>query len=212
MLNFTLFGLPIRVEPFHWLILGFLGMQSYGLSNRGEIMFVLVFMAAGFTSILVHELGHALTGRKFGAQGTQVVLHGMGGVAIFPHARFTRPQNFLVTAAGPGIQILLGLVALLLIAKTPTGSYAQQFFENLMVVSFFWAILNCIPVWPLDGGQMMGAILGPKRELLTHKISIGVAIVFGLLGLYLTSMIFFPIFLGFMAYQSWQIIQQGTSR
>ncbi len=187
-------------------------MQTYGLSNRGEILFVLVFMAAGFTSILVHELGHAITGKKFGSRDTQVVLHGMGGVAIFPHARFTRPQSFLVTAAGPGIQIILGFVALFLVNKAPSGTYAQQYLSDLYLVSFFWAILNCIPVWPLDGGQMMGAVLGPKREILTHQISIGVAVVVGLAGLLITKMFLFPILLGFMASQSWKIIQQRNFR
>lgn len=208
MFQFTLFRIPVRVEPFHWAILGFLGFQSYGLGSRHELIQVLVFMAAGFLSILVHELGHALTGRKYGAREAHIVMHGMGGVAIFPNTRFSRKQNFLTTAAGPGIQILLGILAFSLINKVGDKPIPNQFITNLAYVSFFWAILNCIPVWPLDGGQMMGAILGPKREILTHQISIGVAVVFGLLGLLFTKLLFFPIFMGFMAYQSWQFIKQ----
>jgi Zn-dependent protease len=212
MLNFTLFRIPVRVEPFHWLILLFLGSQFHGLSNRSELFYLLVFVAAGFTSILIHELGHALTGVKFGARGTHVVMHGMGGVAIFPQARFSRGQSFLVTAAGPGIQILVGILAWIVITNMPFRPGLSLFFIHLMNVSFFWALLNCIPVWPLDGGQMMAAILGPEKETLTHQISIGAAIFFGLLGFFVLNLLIFPIFLGFMAYQSWQVIQNQKPR
>ena len=58
---------------------------------------------------------------------------------------------------------------------------------------------------------MMSAILGPQREILTHQISIGAAVVFGILGLKLGFM-FLPIFMGFMAYQSWQFIQSRKQR
>ena len=211
MFQFTLLRIPVRVEPFHWLILAFLGAQFFGFNSRGDILNVLLFMVAGFFSILVHEFGHALTGRKFGAIGTQVVMHGMGGVAIFPQARFTRKQNFLVTAAGPGIQILLGLIAIGILTQLPKPHPAREFFSVIAYISIFWAVLNCIPVFPLDGRQMMSAILGPQREILTHQISIGAAVVFGILGLKLGFM-FLPIFMGFMAYQSWQFIQSRKQR
>lgn len=211
MFHFTLFRIPVRVEPFHWLILAFLGAQFFVFENRGDILNVLLFMVAGFFSILVHEFGHALTGRKFGAQGTQVVMHGFGGVAIFPHARFSRKQSFLVTAAGPGIQIALGLLAFGIQVGMPEGHQLGKFLSTVGFISLFWAVLNCIPVWPLDGGQMMAALLGPKREILTHKISIGAAVVFGLLGLS-AGFLFLPIFMGIMAYQSWQFIQSRKQR
>ena len=211
MYEFTLFRIPVRVEPFHWLILAFLGAQYFGFDDRNDILKILLFMVAGFFSILVHEFGHALTGRKFGAQGTHVVMHGMGGVAIFPQARFTRTQNFLVTAAGPGIQILLGAIAIVILSQLPEEHRAREFFSVLAQISLIWAIINCVPVFPLDGGQMLGAILGPKREILTHQISIGAAIFFGLLGFFY-GFIFLPIFMAFMAYQSWQFIQSRTQR
>jgi hypothetical protein len=66
------------------------------------MMFLVLFVLAGFISVLIHELGHALTGRLFKAQ-TAITLHAFGGFAVFPSARFTRWQDFLVTAAGPAV-------------------------------------------------------------------------------------------------------------
>ena len=67
----------------------------------------LIFMLAAFHSILIHELGHALTGLRAGAKQAVIQLHGMGGVAVFPDSRFTRGKSILVTAAGPAASILL---------------------------------------------------------------------------------------------------------
>ncbi len=208
MIQFRLFGIPVTVQPFHWLILGLFGFQWVGAGNRTGLLLVALFIIAGFLSILIHEMGHALTGRKFGAR-PEVVLHGMGGVAMFPHARFTRPQSFLTTAAGPGIQLLLAGLAWLVITRgnlPPT--FIQQFFYFLFSVSLFWALINCIPVWPLDGGQMMAAILGDRRAALTHQISIGASVIIGLLLLLYLHSIIFPILLGFCAYQNYQALQQ----
>ena len=211
MFQFTLFRIPVRVEPFHWVILALLG-ASGGLDTRQDLIRLSLFMVAGFFSILIHEMGHALTGRKFGARDPQVVLHGMGGVAMFPGSNFNRKESFLVTAAGPAIQILLGVIAWLLSLKIGPQPGVGQFLSILALISIFWAVLNCIPVWPLDGGQMLGAILGPQKSSLLHQISIGVAVVAAIIGLVTGFMTFFPIFLGFMAYQNWQMLQQSRFR
>ena len=211
MFEFTLFRIPVRVEPWHWLILGLMGSMSQGhrFDSRADIIGVLVFMMAGFFSILVHEMGHALTGRHFGARDTQVILHGMGGVAIFPQARFTRLQSFLTTFAGPGVQLILGAIAFFLFFQF--GYEIQglgSFLWALFYVSIFWALLNCLPVWPLDGGQMLGAILGQRKEVLTHQIGMIVAIIVAVISIkYLT---FAPFLFGYLAYQNYERYKQIT--
>lgn len=211
MFEFTLFRIPIRVEPFHWIILFFLG-GGIDVDSRHGLINILLFMVAGFFSILVHEMGHALTGRKYGARNAQVILHGMGGVAIFPSARFSRKESFLVTAAGPGIQLLLALVAWLLWREFALVNGVGRFLYGLYFVSLFWALLNCLPVFPLDGGQMLHAILGPQKEQLTLQISIATAIIGGLLMFHLIGSFFFPIIMGFMAWQNWQQLQRISGR
>lgn len=204
MFEFTLFRIPVRVEPWHWLILGLLGSMSVGhrFDSRADIIAILIFMMAGFFSILVHEMGHALTGRHFGARDTEVVLHGMGGVAIFPQARFTRLQSFLTTLAGPGIQIILGAIAFVLFTRFSSVEGLGLFLWSLFSVSIFWAILNCIPVWPLDGGQMLGAALGDKKTVLTHQIGMIVAILVAVLSIKVST--FAPFLFGYLAYQNYQ--------
>ena len=70
------------------------------------------------SSLLVHEFGHALTIRRFGAP-TRIVLHAFGGYALHPAGIFDRKQQFLVSAAGPGLQLLLAGLAWLVMVFVP---------------------------------------------------------------------------------------------
>lgn len=206
MLRFSLFGIPITVQPWFWVTLAFLG-NALNIRSSDDLLQVALFIIAGFVSILVHELGHALTGKSFGAP-TQITLIAFGGYAAFPANAFSRKQDFVVTAAGPFVQAVLGgvmLVALIFIPGLPP--LIQSFLGSLVLISLFWAVLNLVPVIPLDGGRLMAAILGPARRHLCLKISMIAAIVIGLLMLQQTGSFLFPVFLGFMAYQNWQELQ-----
>jgi membrane-associated protease RseP (regulator of RpoE activity) len=206
MVRFSLFGIPIEIQPWFWLTLALVG----GIGEAGTpagLLALLLFVLAGFISVLVHELGHALTGRHFGAQ-TAITLHAFGGYATFPVGKFTRLQDFLVTAAGPAIQLALGGIFFLLWAFGPDFSeHGQMFIGNMTWISIIWAILNLIPVLPLDGGRLMASTLGPRRIELTLQLSLVVGIVGAGLLLMFTKNPLFPIFLGMMAYQNWQELQ-----
>lgn len=206
MVRFSIFGIPVEVQPWFWLTLALIG----GINDAGTpdgLLRLLLFVLAGFISVLVHELGHALTGKRFGA-ATAITLHAFGGYATFPAGRFTRGQDFLVTAAGPAIQLVLGGIFLAVLKSGTTfAPMGVVFIKALAGISIFWAILNLIPVIPLDGGRLMASILGPRQITLTLKISMIIAIASSALFLYFNIGIIFPILLGFMAYQNWQELQ-----
>jgi stage IV sporulation protein FB len=207
MIRFSLFGIPVEVQPFFWITLVILGGVG-GADSSAAIFNIVLFVLAGFISVLVHELGHALTARSFGAHSA-ITLQAFGGYAAYSGVRLSRWQSFLVTAAGPAIQIVLGLVVLLLIRSipglSPQGNY---FLKILMIISFVWAILNLLPVVPLDGGQMLNAALGPARIKITLWISIIVALVCAIAMFTYTRSILFPIFLGMFAWQAFQGLKE----
>ena len=58
-LNFRLLGIPVRINPFFWVLAALLGWESHDRFG------VLVWIACVFVSILVHEFGHGLTSRAF---------------------------------------------------------------------------------------------------------------------------------------------------
>jgi stage IV sporulation protein FB len=206
MIRFSIFGIPVEVQPFFWLSLVIIG-GAIGADTAEEILQIALFVIAGFISILIHELGHALTARSFGAS-VRISLQAFGGYAAYTGLKDSRWRSFLITAAGPAIQIALGFLV----------SFGTQFFEFndnmkyfvhvLIVISFFWAILNLIPVLPLDGGQMLNAAMGPKRLKITLWISIVVAVVCAVVMFTSYGSFIFPIFLAMFAWQAFQALKQ----
>ena len=207
MIQFSLFKIPIRVELWFWLTLAFIG-GVLGVDGKEAFFLLLLFMIAGFISILVHELGHALTAKAFGKR-VEIVLQAFGGYAAYSGgAPLDRTRTFLVTAAGPALQIVLGAVVYLFSQSLPSMSpQATYFVERLYAISFIWALLNLLPVLPLDGGRLLQTILGPSRIKLTLLISIAVAIGVGVLYFMMTDDILLPIFMGMFAYQAFQALK-----
>ena len=207
MIRFSLFGIPVQIQPWFWISLAIIG--GGGTANTSDaILRLCLFLLAGLISILVHELGHALSGRAFGAR-SEITLQAFGGLASFPGARFTRPQYFLVTAAGPAAQLLLAAAIFLAIPDLFTlTSDAGYFWKKLTYISALWALVNLLPVLPLDGGQMLNALLGPARLRLTLWITILSASIAALLVYQTFHRLIFPLFLGLFAWQAWQALRQ----
>lgn len=208
MIHFSIFGIPVQVQPFFWVTLALIG-GALGANSPSAILGVCLFLIAGFISILVHELGHALMAHRFGAR-SEIVLQAFGGYAAYSGVRLTRPQSFAITAAGPAVQILLGIVLFLIIPKLPEMSpYGRYFLGTLMGISIFWAILNLLPMLPLDGGRMLDSILGPARTHITLWTTIIVASAIAIISLKLTNSILLPIFMGMFAWQAWQALREN---
>ncbi|QQL46161.1 site-2 protease family protein [Sulfuriroseicoccus oceanibius] len=174
MIEFRLFGFPIRVQPWFWLTMAFLGGA---LDARGPAAWsgVILFVAAGFASILIHELGHALAARRFKCNNVSITLVALGGLASFnpPATGLSRPQNIGISAAGPLLQLVAGGLAVVAMLYLPSTHRALLVLEPFALVSIFWGLMNlCLPIFPLDGGQILHGILGPKRVRITLWVGI----------------------------------------
>jgi Zn-dependent protease len=161
-----------------WLLSAILGFQLLNDPGNAIAKFG-IWMVCVFISILVHEMGHVLMGRLFGTSG-RIVLYAFGGLAIPDRRLYNRWQRIAVSFAGPLAQFLLvgfllalaavsnrQLMVLIvdflrsLIGLHPLGdgiTDVPELVENavymLLYINIFWAILNLLPIWPLDGGQI----------------------------------------------------------
>jgi tetratricopeptide (TPR) repeat protein len=114
-------------------------------------------------AILVHELGHAVTGRLFGLQPA-IAFHAMGGLTQFgakEHRELSHGRRVLITLAGPMVGILIGIPIFFLPVFVPIarGSVADSAHEIALWTTLGWGVLNLIPMMPLDGGQIVATIL-----------------------------------------------------
>lgn len=212
MVHFKIFGIPVTVHPFFWLTLAILGSGGLGGGTSPmALLFMGLFVLAGFISIMIHELGHALTARKFGAR-CQIVLQAFGGYAAYDGIPMNRLQSFCITAAGPALQIVFGLLVALVHSRMPAlQPGAEHFLSVLVWISLIWAIFNLLPILPLDGGRMLQSILGPNRIGLTLWVTIVTATLLALLAfinLHGFGQLLIPLFFGMYAWQAWKALQQ----
>jgi stage IV sporulation protein FB len=176
-LRWRMFGTPIRVHPMFWLVAIILGWND---AIRGGIGFVLAWVACVFVSVLLHEFGHVWMGRLFGSRG-HIVLFSFGGLAIGSNQLERRWQRILVLLAGPGIQLLLAALLwsgwLVLIVPPRWGKVAGFIIIRLLWINLFWPILNLLPIWPLDGGQVSREIFQALMPERGTSFSLGISLV-----------------------------------
>lgn len=106
-LRFEFLGVPVRIHPFFWLFSALLGMSG----SRNDLGLVVLWVACVFVSILVHEFGHALMGKRFGGSPS-ILLYSLGGLCYSGSER-TPSQRLAVVLAGPAAGFLLLLATLL---------------------------------------------------------------------------------------------------
>jgi stage IV sporulation protein FB len=157
-LRFRLFGVDVRVHPFFWLLSVILGWNltvNPVLSDNG-MLDLAVWVLACFLSILLHEFGHVWMGQAFGSRG-HIVLHSMGGLAIGAGNVRASWQRILVSFAGPAIQLALwaALFGVLYAGYRPEPRTPLSLLVwILLTINLYWPLLNLLPIWPLDGGQI----------------------------------------------------------
>ena len=185
--HFHFFGVPVHVEPLHFVIAGLFGwMRHRGAPPAAGLMVaVSIYVFMQVLGVLLHEMGHALVGRRFGLEPF-VSLSGWGGLTSWRSGRALTPgQSILVSFAGPAVGLALGGGALLWARNSPLvlPELVELALSDFIWVNLGWAIFNLLPVFPLDGGQIMKAVfdklLGVRGIRGTHVISmfVGGAIV-----------------------------------
>ena len=216
MLQFNLFKIPVSVHWMFFLLAAFIG-GGLAAKSPQDMIGVFIFIVAAFVSILIHELGHAITGLKLGAPSAQIQLHGLGGMAHFNGARFSRGRSILMTAAGPAASIALAAVSVLafLLLSDPGGTPDASrgmfmYFLNIMFgINIFWTAINLCPVLPLDGGRIVADLLGPERIKLTCIISfITLAMLAVALWAY-THSLFNMAIMALLGTHTWQVYKQA---
>jgi Zn-dependent protease len=155
---FRIGGIPITMD-FTFILLAFLWTQRYWSSGNPQMMSAGFILVVGlFLSILLHELGHAWTGRWFGVDTRVIELNGMGGLCHFDKSL---PGNLLaptvVYLAGPFANLVLwqGCKALALSGALAANPLPVSILLTLASANFLLLVFNLLPAFPLDGGRVL---------------------------------------------------------
>ena len=120
-----------------------------------------MWMLAAIGAIFLHDLGQILVGRFFGMRG-EVVLYGLGGPTLGVEDLPRRWQRVIVLLAGSALQLVFVAaiwgVTYLSYPESLDGSELRSLIANGVAIVFranyYWALLNLLPIWPLDGGRI----------------------------------------------------------
>lgn len=233
-INFSIAGFPVRVHPLFWLMAFIFGASS------NSIFKIIIWIAVVFVSILFHELGHAFCMRVYG-QDSHIVLHLAGGITIPDTMRWgnssatvylNRTQEILISLAGPLTGFLFATIVMIVVnllggsitmslmygiipfpfAYLPIGGFiVNELVITLLWINIFWGLINLLPVYPLDGGNITRNLLLKIDPLNGVNTSLWVSVITGaivaIIGVVLMKSIYIAYLFGMLAYQSFQTLQ-----
>jgi Zn-dependent protease len=160
-------GIPIRLDSSWLWMAALITYTNYvdvhrrgGIDGEGPKLALAVLVTVLFLgSVLVHELAHAATARRLGIA--------VGGITLIFWGGFTETRaeergpkgEFLVSAAGPGSSLLLGVAFVVASILVPATSSISDELHWLGFINIALAALNSLPGFPLDGGRALQAVV-----------------------------------------------------
>lgn len=193
----NLFGIPLFVHVTFLVFLGWVGWMSWrdGHGAAAAVENVL-FICTLFACVVLHELGHALTARRYGIPTRDITLLPIGGVTRLDRMPDDPKQELWVALAGPAVNVVIAAVLLLVTGITAIFSglgdvhnlFTGTFLARVATINIYLVLFNMLPAFPMDGGRVLRALLASRLEYTraTHiAATVGqlMALVFGLIGL-----------------------------
>jgi Zn-dependent protease len=209
---FRVAGIQVYLH-FSWFIVAALEVTQFAKRYHAPIWGVLEYLSL-FLIVLLHEFGHAFACRKVGGQADRIILWPLGGIAfVNPPAR---PGAYLWSiVAGPLVNVMLVPVFTVFTIVALQAQWRMSdpdlyhFVTTLWYTNLVILIFNLLPVYPLDGGQIVRALLwfkiGPIRSLKVASI-IGF---FGAIGFAVIAFWLGSVWLGVLAFFVFMQAQVG---
>jgi Zn-dependent protease/CBS domain-containing protein len=190
-------GITVQV---HWTFLILIAWVVAVHAARGATVAAtvggIVLVLAVFACVVLHELGHALTARRYGVATRDITLLPIGGVARLERMPEEPRQELAVAVAGPAVNVVIAGVLFVLLAASgvaraldDTVLVGGNLLVQLMWINVVLVLFNLIPAFPMDGGRMLRAVLATRVRYtqatrIAAAIGQGLAVLFGFLGLW----------------------------
>jgi Zn-dependent protease/CBS domain-containing protein len=158
------FGIPVYISPY-WFVVAAIFIVFYAndlaptLHGATRYVVAAAFFVLLYLSVLVHELSHSVVARAFGLPVRRILLYPLGGFSEIEREPQTPGREFLVSAAGPALSIVLGAAGYGLRQVISPDSITGSLVFELMWANFWVGGFNLLPGLPLDGGRMLRAVI-----------------------------------------------------
>jgi Zn-dependent protease len=156
------------------LILPFLTFNWMSVEGVMGIFSWLALVVLLFGSVLLHEIGHALTARRFGIHTKDIILTPIGGMARIMNMPSNPKQEIAIAIAGPIVSLLIaafgfvtGIAIIVLPVVPPTVITGLGI---LMYINLMLGLFNLVPALPMDGGRVLRGFLALKYDFLKATV------------------------------------------
>ena len=162
---FKIGGIPLRLQP-SWLfavaIFTTLFQGRYAATASLPVSWGLGLLTTLllFTSVLLHELGHALMALREGVRVLSITLFHLGGIARIEKECSTAMGSLRIAAAGPLVSLLLALAMLRSAASiSEDQAWLTLLLSQVGLLNLMLGLFNLLPGLPLDGGLILKALV-----------------------------------------------------
>ncbi|MFN8111763.1 MAG: site-2 protease family protein [Solirubrobacterales bacterium] len=142
-----------------------------GLSTGAYVAMAAVSSVLFFTSLLLHELGHAVVARREGMEIDGIVLWLFGGVAKFKGLFPSAGAELRIAIAGPVVSLVIG-VSMLALSTAPLPDVFDGVVAWLGSINLMLLVFNMLPALPLDGGRVFRALIWQRTGDFTRATRI----------------------------------------
>lgn len=169
---FRICGIELAVHVSFFLLLAYFAFVGWGEGGWLGAGWSLVLIILFFGCVVLHELGHSLTARRYGVHVPRILLMPIGGMAEFDRIPRRPSSELLITLAGPAVNFVLAAVLLPLVwadlwSSEPVVRFgALDLTINLAIANLVMGVFNLLPVFPMDGGRILRALLATRLNYL----------------------------------------------
>lgn len=171
---FKVFGIQLAVHASFLLLLAYYGYEGWIDGGMPGLLWSVGLIVLFFVCVILHELGHSLTARRYGVRTSRILLLPIGGMAELEQIPRKPSAELLITVAGPAVNFaIFGLMAVFF--GVPQGFPFHPEFEDsirgfgqlLLYWNAIMGVFNLVPVFPMDGGRILRALLAIRLPYLT---------------------------------------------
>ncbi len=189
-----IFGISVQLHVTFLVFVAWIAVsKGIATGDPQRALSTLVFLLLVFACVLLHELGHALTARRYGIRTQDIILLPIGGIARLERMPEKPSQELAVAVAGPAVNLVIAFALQTFLAArgvsvagaNPTG----EPLAFLAAVNYMMVFFNLIPAFPMDGGRILRALLAmwvpfAKATRVASGVGQTLALALGLIGLF----------------------------
>lgn len=171
---FRIRGIQLSLHGSFLLLLAYSAWEGWSDGGGAEgLLWNVATLLAFFTCVVLHELGHSFTARRFGVGVRRILLMPIGGMAEFDAIPREPGRELLITLAGPAVNFVIAGLLWVIVGFPGNWSPGESLPEGLrdfaqivLIWNLAMGVFNLAPVFPMDGGRIFRALLATRLPYL----------------------------------------------